>query len=55
MLRGECPYCKQGVLSCTADYEFEEFGVEGEGIVQITRCTNCKIEIETRIPMETMD
>ena len=34
------------------DYDFEDFGYEGQGIVHICHCTNCGAEIEydIRIP-----
>lgn len=36
------------------DYDFEDFGYEGHGIVHICHCTNCGAEIEydIRIPDE---
>lgn len=33
------------------DYSFEDFGYEGEGIVQILECSNCGAEIEYRISL----
>jgi hypothetical protein len=32
-----------------ADFSFEDFGYEGQGIVQICHCANCGAEIEYRI------
>ena len=43
------------VSSCTksviwdSDFDFEDMGYEGEGIVHICHCTNCGAEIEYRI------
>jgi hypothetical protein len=31
------------------DYDFEDFGYDGEGIVQMCHCENCGAEIEYRI------
>lgn len=40
-----------------ADFDFDDYGYEGEGIVQVCKCTNCGAEIEYRIPIgeETED
>ena len=35
----------------SCDYDFEDMGYEGEGIVHICHCANCGAEIEYRIPM----
>ena len=34
-----------------ADFDFEDFGYEGQGIVHICRCGNCNSEIEYRVPL----
>ena len=47
----ECFHClSQGVI-WDADFDFEDFGYEGEGIVHICHCANCGAEIEYRIPL----
>ena len=34
-----------------ADFDFEDFGYEGQGIVHIYHCANCGAEIEYRVPI----
>lgn len=34
-----------------SDYDFEDFGYDGEGIVHMCHCTNCGAEIEYRVPI----
>lgn len=45
----ECFHCLARAVVWQADFNFEDFCYEGEGIVQICRCTNCGAEIEYRI------
>ena len=35
------------------DYDFSDFGYEGEGIVHVCHCANCGAEIEYRVPCGT--
>lgn len=48
----ECFHCGCRSVVWQCDYDFEDFGYEGEGIVQILRCANCGAEIEYRISFE---
>ena len=45
----ECFHCCTRSLIWDCDYDFEDFGYEGEGIVQILHCENCGAEVEYRI------
>ena len=47
----QCFHCLHNTVSWDCDYNFEDFGYEGEGIVQICHCNNCGAEIEYRIPI----
>lgn len=47
----QCFHCLHDSVYWEADFDFEDFGYEGEGIVQICRCSNCGAEIEYRIPL----
>ncbi len=38
-------------VSWDSDFDFEDMGYEGEGIVHICHCSNCGAEIEYRIPL----
>ena len=48
----ECFHCLEKTVVWSCDYNFEDFGYEGEGIVHICNCTNCGAEIEYRIPIK---
>ena len=48
----ECFNCGKKTVIWSADFDFEDMGYEGEGIVHICNCTNCGAEIEYRIPTE---
>ena len=45
----ECFHCLSRPVIWDCDYDFEDFGYDGEGIVQMCHCTNCGAEIEYRI------
>lgn len=32
-----------------SDFDFSDFGLEGEGIVHMCHCTNCGAEIEYKV------
>ena len=48
-------HCLENAVCWDCDYSFEDFGYEGEGIVQICHCANCGAEIEYRIPITEED
>ena len=45
----QCFHCGEYAVIWQADFDFSDFGYEGEGIVQVCKCTNCGAEIEYRI------
>lgn len=45
----ECFHCGQRTVIWDCDYDFEDFGYEGIGIVNVCHCTNCGAEIEYKI------
>lgn len=48
----QCFHCLNNTVCWDCDYNFEDYGYEGEGIVQVLHCANCGAEIEYRIPLE---
>lgn len=46
----ECFHCCTKSVVWQSDFNFEDMGYEGEGIVHICHCTNCGAEIEYRVP-----
>lgn len=47
----ECFHCLTKGVAWDSDFDFSDFGYEGEGIVHICHCVNCGAEIEYRIPL----
>jgi hypothetical protein len=47
----ECFHCCTRGVIWDSDFDFEDFGYEGQGIVHICHCANCGAEIEYRIPI----
>lgn len=41
----ECFHCLSRSVIWDCDYTFEDFGLEGEGLVQCCHCVNCGAEI----------
>lgn len=48
----ECFHCGAKAVIWDADFTFEDFGAEGEGIVQTCHCENCGAQIEYWISCE---
>ena len=45
----ECMNCLQRAVVWEGDFDFSDYGYEGDGIIHICRCQNCGAEIEYRI------
>ena len=45
----ECFHCGAKAVVWDADFDFSDFGIEGEGIVHFCHCTECGAVIEYRI------
>ena len=41
----ECFHCGERSVVWQSDFSFEDYDLEGEGIVQVCRCGNCGAEI----------
>lgn len=48
----ECFHCGQRAVSWDCDYDFDDFGYDGVGIVQCLHCNNCGARIEYRIDFD---
>lgn len=46
----KCFHCG-GTVCWDSDFDFEDFGYEGEGIVHICHCMECGAEIEYDVPI----
>ena len=51
----QCFHCLSYSVCWDADFDFEDFGYEGEGIVHMCHCNNCGAEIEYRVPCNPPD
>lgn len=48
----ECFHCGMLAVIWDSDFDFEDFGLEGEGVVHICHCTNCGADIQYTVPNE---
>ena len=48
----QCFHCLHETVVWDCDYSFDDFGYDGDGIVQMLHCENCGAEIEYRIPID---
>lgn len=48
----ECFHCGQKKVIWQADFSFEDYGYEGEGIIHECVCANCGAMITYRIPID---
>ena len=46
----ECFHCGEQSVIWDCDYDFEDFGYEGEGIVHVLHCCSCGAVINYLIP-----
>ena len=50
-----CYDCREEAVIRCANFDYKDFGYEGEGIVQTYKCKNCGAEIEYRIPIRKIN
>ena len=48
----ECFHCLQKSVIWDSDFDFEDYGYDGEGVVHVCHCANCGADIEYTIRME---
>lgn len=48
----ECFHCGCRSVVWQNDFSFEDYGLDGDGIVQCLQCSNCGAWIEYYIPLE---
>jgi len=51
----QCFHCGHHTVTWNSDFDFEDMGYEGQGIVHLCHCSNCGAEIEYRIPIDEDD
>lgn len=42
----QCFHCLSNTVAWECDYSFEDYGLDGEGIIHVCHCGNCGAEIE---------
>lgn len=47
----ECFHCGHRSVIWQADFSYEDFGLEGEGIVQVCKCSHCGADIYYHITL----
>ena len=48
----ECFHCLSRSVIWDSDFSFEDYGMYGDGIVQVCHCTNCGAMITYYIPLD---
>ena len=51
----QCFHCLKYAVAWDNDFDFEDYGIDGEGIVHVCHCGNCGAEIEYFVPDKTED
>ncbi len=51
----ECFHCGERAVVWDNDFMFEDYGIEGHGLVHVCHCGNCGAEILYMIPDEEKD
>lgn len=51
----ECFHCLSKSVIWDSDFSFEDYGIEGEGLVHICHCCNCGAEIQYFVSLEDSD
>ena len=46
----ECMHCGHKAVIWDADFDFSDYGEEGEGVIHECHCTNCGAQITYRVP-----
>lgn len=48
----ECFHCLEKAVIWDADFDFDDYGFEGKGIVHECHCTKCGARIIYQVPVE---
>lgn len=47
----ECFHCGERAVYWSSDFDFSDFGLDGEGIIHVCHCGNCGAEIIYEVPL----
>ena len=48
----QCFHCLHNTVYWQSDFTFEDYGMEGEGIVHVLKCGYCGADIEYYVPLK---
>ena len=48
----ECFHCGQYAVHWSGDFDFSDYGEEGEGIIHECHCSNCGADVTYRVPID---
>ena len=51
----ECFHCGHRSVVWSGDFDFDDYGLEGEGIIHVCHCSNCGADIEYYVRTDTDD
>ena len=51
----ECFHCGAKAVIWDADFDFSDYGLDGDGIIHTCHCSNCGADIEYRIKIGKED
>ena len=51
----ECFHCGERAVIWDSDFSYEDYGLDGEGIVQVCHCTHCGATVIYYIPLNPED
>lgn len=51
----ECFHCCNKAVIWDGDFDFEDYGLEGDGIIHVCHCTKCHAEILYKITIRDPD
>jgi len=46
----QCFHCGHYTVHWESDFDFSDYGYEGEGVINVCHCSNCGAEIEYAVP-----
>lgn len=51
----ECFHCGHKTVYWQGDFSFEDYGIEGEGIINVCHCSNCGADIEYYVRLDDQE
>lgn len=48
----ECFHCGERAVIWCSDFDFEDYGLEGDGVIHELHCTSCGARITYEVPLD---